>query len=231
MPASGPRSRGARAHPRSCQGCQPWPRASAASGLVLATQKLGGITGRGASGPSSDTCRLLARDHAAPEPTLALAKAASLGRERVRPLAWCSRPRSSAALLEGLLMASWHEAAAVAAPRPRRAPRPKPEPRAVPRRKAAAKAGVAGGFAWIIVGSVLLAGIVALNVAVLLPNIRLDHMNIEREQLRAENAALGAKVSGAASSPRIQALAKARGFVPADPTTIGYVDLTPGRAR
>src|SRR5947208_3394894 len=104
MPASGPRSRGARVHPRSCQGCQPWPRASAASGLVLATQKLGGITGRGTSGPSSDTCRLLARDHAAPGSTLPLAKAASLGRERVRPLAWCSRPRSSAALLEGALM-------------------------------------------------------------------------------------------------------------------------------
>src|SRR5256884_1142688 len=47
MPASGPRSRGARVHPRSCQGCQPWPRARANSGLVLATQKLGGITGRG----------------------------------------------------------------------------------------------------------------------------------------------------------------------------------------
>src|SRR5438067_13627201 len=104
MPASGPRSRGARVHPRSCQGCQPWPRASAASGLVLATQKLGGITGRGTSGPSSNTCRLLARDHAAPESTLALAKAASLGRERVRPLAWCSRPRNSAALLEGALV-------------------------------------------------------------------------------------------------------------------------------
>src|SRR5438874_1748675 len=51
--------------------------------------------------PSSNTCRLLARDHAAPESTLALAKAASLGRERARPLAWCSRPRNSAALLEG----------------------------------------------------------------------------------------------------------------------------------
>src|SRR5205814_9932302 len=56
------------------------------------------------SAPSSNTCRLLPRDHAAPESTLALAKAASLGRERVRPLAWCSRPRSSAALLEGALM-------------------------------------------------------------------------------------------------------------------------------
>src|SRR6266516_3815266 len=49
MPASGPRSRGARVHPRSCQGCQPWPRASAASGLVLAIQKGCGITGKGTS--------------------------------------------------------------------------------------------------------------------------------------------------------------------------------------
>jgi hypothetical protein len=128
-------------------------------------------------------------------------------------------------------MASWHEAAAVAAPRPRSAPRPRPKPRAAPRRKAKARAGVAGGLAWIIVASVLLAGIVALNVAVLRLNIRLDHMNSEREELRAENAALGAKLSGAVSSPRIEALAKARGFVPADPATIGYVDLTPRRAR
>src|SRR6266516_5782386 len=55
------------------------------------------------SAPSSNTCRLLARDHAAPESTLALAKAGSLGCARVRPLAWCSRPRNSAALLEGAL--------------------------------------------------------------------------------------------------------------------------------
>src|SRR5256885_16983162 len=51
MPAPGPRARGARVHPRSCQGCQPWLRASAASGLVLATQEPGGITGRGTDGP------------------------------------------------------------------------------------------------------------------------------------------------------------------------------------
>src|SRR6266478_2235579 len=49
MPASGPRSRGARVHPRSYQGFT------------------------------------------------------SLGWERVRPLAWCSRPRSSAASLAGAL--------------------------------------------------------------------------------------------------------------------------------
>ena len=129
-------------------------------------------------------------------------------------------------------MASWHEAAAVAAPRPQRAPRPRPKPKPrAERPRTKAKAGVAGGLAWIIVAGVLLAGIVALNVAVLRLNIRLDHMNNESEQLRAENAALGAKLSGAASSPRIQALAKSRGFVPVDPATIGYVDLTPRGAR
>jgi len=136
-------------------------------------------------------------------------------------------------------MASWH---AAAAPAPARAPaRKRPRTRDLdhkparpaPRRrvKAKAKAGVAGGLAWIIVAGVLLAGIVALNVAVLRLNIRLDHMNNESQQLQAENAALGAKLSGAVSSPRIQALAKARGFVPADPTTIGYVDLTNRRGR
>src|SRR6266487_3637038 len=55
------------------------------------------------SAPSSNTCRLLAHDHAPPESTLALAQAASLGRERVRPLAWFSRPRNSAALLDEAL--------------------------------------------------------------------------------------------------------------------------------
>ena len=40
-----------------------------------------------ASAPPGDTCPLLARDHTAPRATPALAKAASLGRGRVRPLA------------------------------------------------------------------------------------------------------------------------------------------------
>src|SRR5438067_2483502 len=42
-------------------------------------------------------------EHPAPQSALALAKAASLGRERGRPLAWCSRPRRAAASLEGTL--------------------------------------------------------------------------------------------------------------------------------
>src|SRR5205823_12497775 len=56
------------------------------------------------SAPPSNTCRLLARYHAAPESTLVLTKASSLGCGRVRPLAWCSRPRSSTASLAGALV-------------------------------------------------------------------------------------------------------------------------------
>src|SRR5918992_4179488 len=47
MPVSGPRSRGARAHPPPHQGCPALARRSVDSRLVLATQNSGGITGRG----------------------------------------------------------------------------------------------------------------------------------------------------------------------------------------
>src|SRR5258707_4855600 len=67
------------------------------------------------SAPASNTRRPLARDQAAPESTLALTKAASLGCERVRPLAWCSRPRDSAAPPAGALMADLGRAALVTA--------------------------------------------------------------------------------------------------------------------
>jgi hypothetical protein len=100
--------------------------------------------------------------------------------------------------------------------------RPRPRPRAAPRRKPQSR-GVASGLAWIVVAGVLLAGIVALNVAVLRLNVRLDHFNEQREQLRAGNAALASQLSSRASSPRIQALARVQGFVPAEAVT--FVDL------
>ena len=123
-------------------------------------------------------------------------------------------------------MATWAAEADRPQPSPRPRPRPRARPRAVPRPRR-----VVGGVFWIGVVAVLLPGVVALNVAVLRLNIRLDHLNNQSQQLQAQNAALGAKVSEAVSSPRIQALAKARGFVPADPATTGYVDLTPRRRR
>ncbi len=81
---------------------------------------------------------------------------------------------------------------------------------------------------WIAITAMLLAGVVALNVAVLRLNVRMDHLNAERAKLRAEKQALASQVSLAAASPRIQALAHHTGLVPADPTQTTYVQLGRG---
>ncbi len=83
------------------------------------------------------------------------------------------------------------------------------------------------GIAWIVVGAVLLAGVVFVNLAVLRLNLRLDSATQARTKLRAENAALSSQLSSALASPRIQVLAHQQdGLTQADPSTIGYVDLS-----
>jgi cell division protein FtsL len=130
-------------------------------------------------------------------------------------------------------MASRLESAAQAPVRAPSRARPKPKPKAkarpAPKRAAArSQRGVASGLAWIVVAGVLLAGIVALNVAVLRLNVKLDRLNTDREQLRGGNAALASQLSSAAASPRIQNLANTRlGLAPADPSATTYVDVTP----
>jgi hypothetical protein len=80
------------------------------------------------------------------------------------------------------------------------------------------------GVAWIVVVGALLAGVVALNVAVLQLNVRFDRLGRERVMLRDQNAALASQFSSAKASPRIQARARQRlGLVPAGDMT--YVDL------
>jgi cell division protein FtsL len=80
------------------------------------------------------------------------------------------------------------------------------------------------GVVWIVVVGALLAGLVALNVAVLQLNVRLDQLARDRATLRDENAALASQFSSAKASPRIQARARKRlGLVPA--TDMTYVDL------
>ncbi|MGB2954246.1 MAG: hypothetical protein WBB74_12775, partial [Gaiellaceae bacterium] len=119
---------------------------------------------------------------------------------------------------------SWSEPA-----RPLPAARPRPQPRlrpkAAPRSRRRSRHGVAGGLVWIGVIGVLLAGVVALNVAVLRLNVRLDKTTSERAKLHAENAALASELSSAAASPRIQTQAQQRGLVPAQPDGTTYVDL------
>ena len=115
-------------------------------------------------------------------------------------------------------MATW----AAEADRPQ--PKPRPAPRAVKRQRRQRR--VAGGVVWIGVVGVLLAGVVALNVAVLRLNMQLDRLGQERADLRAQNAALSVQLSSQASAPRIQSLAAKRlGFVQATPDQTSYVTL------
>jgi len=66
------------------------------------------------------------------------------------------------------------------------------------------------------------------NLAVLRLNLAVDHATQERSDLRASNAALQSQLSAALASPRIQAQARHEdGLVPADPSTIRYIDLVP----
>jgi cell division protein FtsL len=118
-------------------------------------------------------------------------------------------------------LASWFAEAAVAEPlAPAR--RPRPTSRAKSRRRAHARAGIL----WIAVSGVLLAGVVFVNVAVLRLNLQLDKANQQRSNLRAQNAALQSELSSELASPRIQSLARHQdGLVPADPSTIGYINL------
>jgi cell division protein FtsL len=85
---------------------------------------------------------------------------------------------------------------------------------------------VTGGVVWIGIVAALLAGVVAMNVAVLRLNMKLDHLARERADLRAQNAALSSQLSSQASAPRIQRLAAKRlGYVQATPDQTSYVTL------
>jgi cell division protein FtsL len=124
-------------------------------------------------------------------------------------------------------VAAWSEAAALELPAP--APKPKPTRRPATRR-AAPRARIVGGVVWIGFLAVLLAGVVALNVAVLRLNMQLDELGRERENLRADNAALASRSSSVHATARIQALARNElGLVPAEPEDTTYVELARGK--
>jgi cell division protein FtsL len=112
-------------------------------------------------------------------------------------------------------------AAARALPAPARTRvRPRPVRRPASRRR------VAGGVVWIGVVGVLLAGVVALNVAVLRLNVQLDELGRERNQLRADNAQLSTEVAARAASGRIVSIASDRfGLAPVTPENWTYLDL------
>jgi len=118
-------------------------------------------------------------------------------------------------------MASWAGAERVEAPRVAR-----PRRRTGTRTAIRTKARPFGGVVWIVVLAVLLAGIVAVNVAVLQLNVRLDELGRERVQLRADTKRLSSQLSSASANARIESEARAKlGLVRADPELTFHVQL------
>jgi cell division protein FtsL len=85
-----------------------------------------------------------------------------------------------------------------------------------------------GGVVWIVLFAALLAGVVAVNVAVLRLNVELDRTGQERSQLKADVAALRSELSSTAATSRIERVATEElGLALADPETTTYVTLGP----
>ncbi|HYY75941.1 MAG TPA: hypothetical protein VE644_06430, partial [Gaiellaceae bacterium] len=114
--------------------------------------------------------------------------------------------------------------------RPKRAPATQPRP-AHPRpgtrvRRPAARPRLAGSVAWIGLVAALLAGIVAVNVALLRLNLEAERLEDERQRLVAAHDGLAAELSRAAAAGRIESIATRKlGFVRADERT--YIRLGP----
>jgi cell division protein FtsL len=115
----------------------------------------------------------------------------------------------------------WFGAEVAAAPA-RRAPRTRPRAVARPRTEGRR---LTGGIVWISAFAVLLAGVVALNVAVLRVNMALNKLNTQQLQLQAQNATLSSQLSSAGSSLRIEQTAHRLGLLPAPAADTSYLDL------
>ncbi len=121
-------------------------------------------------------------------------------------------------------MASWAGTARVDSP-------PVARPRTRPGRvgaEARARTRPFGGVVWIVVLAVLLAGVVAVNVAVLQLNVRLDELGRERIELQGETKRLSSQLSSASANARIESQARSRlGLERADPELTFHVQLAP----
>ena len=85
---------------------------------------------------------------------------------------------------------------------------------------------LSGGVLWILVFAVLLAGVVAINVAVLRLNLQLDQSSRDQTQLKMDIAGLRAEISSAAAATRIERLAKGElGLVQVAPEDTTYIQL------
>lgn len=85
---------------------------------------------------------------------------------------------------------------------------------------------LSGGVLWILLFALLLAGVVAINVAVLRLNLQLDETGRERTQLKTDIAGLRAEISSAAATTRIERLARGElGLREVEPEDTTYIQL------
>ena len=85
---------------------------------------------------------------------------------------------------------------------------------------------VGGGVLWIVLFACLLAGVVAVNVAVLRLNLEFDRESRERTELRADIAQLRSEISSAAATTRVERLAQSElGLVEAASDGTTYIQL------
>jgi cell division protein FtsL len=85
---------------------------------------------------------------------------------------------------------------------------------------------LSGGVMGIVLFAVLLAGVVAINVAVLRLNLQLDETGRERTQLKNDIAGLRAEISSAAAATRIERLARGElGLREVEPEDTTYIEL------
>jgi cell division protein FtsL len=123
-------------------------------------------------------------------------------------------------------------AAEVAEPAPvrRRPARSTPKRAATTRtRRKPAQRRVRAHIIWMVAFALLLAGVVAVNVAVLRAHVAVSRLDQKQAQLQARNQALQSELSNASSAPRIENAAHRLGLEQASAGNTSYTDLTSPR--
>jgi len=115
----------------------------------------------------------------------------------------------------------------VTVPRRRRPPRGRPAASVRSRRKPTQRR-VRAHIVWMILFALLLAGVVAVNVAVLRAHVAVSQLDQQREKLEARNQALQSELSAAGSAPRIERAARRLGLVQASAANTSYLNMTSG---
>ena len=112
-------------------------------------------------------------------------------------------------------------------PAVRRQPGQRPA-RTVRSRRRSTQRRVRAHIVWMILFALLLAGVVAVNVAVLRAHVAVSQLDQRQQQLEAGNQALQSELSAKSSPPQIERAARRLGLVQASAGNTTYLDLTSG---